>query len=90
MTTTRRRYQKAILACEDALTTSRDLNVAGLASAFTLANELRTDYSAHIANQGASTGEHKALHTAGQLAAGGLAGYQQCAGAGAGSQQHSA
>ena len=75
MTTTRRRYQKAILACEDALTTSRDLNVAGLASAFTLANELRTDYSAHIANQGASTGEHKALHTAGQLAAGSVAAY---------------
>ena len=75
MTTTRRRYQKAILACEDALTTSRNLNVAGLASAFTLANELRTDYSAHVADQGAAAGEHKALHTAGQLAAGSVAAY---------------
>ena len=75
MTNTRRRYQKAILACEDALTTSRDLNVAGLASAFTLANELRTDYSAHVADQGAAAGEHKALHTAGQLAAGSVAAY---------------
>lgn len=73
--TTRRRYQKAILACEDALTTSRNLNVAGLASAFTLANELRTDYAAHVADQGAVTGEHKALHTAGQLAAGSVAAY---------------
>lgn len=66
---TRKRYQKAILATEDALTTSRDMNVAGLSSSITLANELRTDYSAHVADQGASAGEHKALHTAGQLAA---------------------
>lgn len=65
---TRRRYQKAIVACEDALTTSRDLNVAGLSSAITLATELLTDYAAHVANQGAAAGEHKALHTAGQLA----------------------
>lgn len=72
---TRRRYQKAIVACEDALTTSRDLNVAGLASAITLANELRTDYSAHVADQGAAAGEHKALHTAGQLAAASVAAY---------------
>lgn len=68
---TRKRYQKAILACEDALTTSRDLNVAGLSSAITLATELRTDYTAHVADVtvGEETGEHKALHTAGQLAA---------------------
>lgn len=67
--TTRRRYQKSIVACEDALTTSRNLNVAGLSSAITLANELRTEYSAHVADQGDSEGEHKALHTAGQLSA---------------------
>jgi len=65
---TRKRYQKAILACEDALTTSRDLNAAGMSSALTLANELRVDYAAHVADQGAAAGEHKALHTAGQLA----------------------
>jgi hypothetical protein len=73
--TTRRRYQKSIVACEDALTTSRNLNVAGLSSAITLANELRTDYSAHVADQGDTKGEHKALHTAGQLAAGSVAAY---------------
>ncbi len=67
MTHSRKRYQKIILAMEDALTTSRDLNVAGLASAIALATELRTDYSAHVASQGASAGEHKALHAAGQL-----------------------
>lgn len=49
------------------MTTSRDLNVAGLSSAITLATELLTDYAAHVADQGAVTGEHKALHTAGQL-----------------------
>lgn len=65
---TRRRYQKAIVACEDAMTTSRDLNVAGLSSAITLCTEILTDYAAHVEDQGASTGEHKALHTAGQLA----------------------
>ena len=54
---------------DDAMTTSRDMNVAGLASAITLATELRTDYSAHVADYGESTEEHKALHTAGQLAA---------------------
>jgi len=71
MTHSRKRYQKVILAMEDALTTSRDLNVAGLASAIALATELRTDYSAHVADVtvGGTTGEHKALHTAGQLAA---------------------
>lgn len=70
MTHSRKRYQKVILAMEDALTTSRDLNVAGLASAIALATELRTDYSAHVADVtvGETTGEHKALHTAGQLA----------------------
>ena len=67
----RKRYQKIILAMDDAMTTSRDLNVAGLASAITLATELRTKYSAHVADvtAGEVTGEHKALHTAGQLAA---------------------
>ena len=65
----RKRYQKIILAMDDAMTTSRDLNVAGLASAITLATDLRTDYSAHVADYGESTEEHKALHTAGQLAA---------------------
>lgn len=71
MTHSRKRYQKIILAMEDELTTSRDLNVAGLASAIALATELRTDYSAHVADVtvGETTGEHKALHTAGQLAA---------------------
>lgn len=71
MTHSRKRYQKIILAMEDALTTSRDLNVAGLASAITLATELRTDYAAHVADvtAGEVTGEHKALHAAGQLAA---------------------
>ncbi|OQA35480.1 MAG: hypothetical protein BWY56_01617 [Acidobacteria bacterium ADurb.Bin340] len=73
--TTRRRYQKSIVACEDALTTSRNLNVAGLSSAIALANELRTDYAAHVADQGDSTGEHKALHTAGQLAESSVAAY---------------
>lgn len=68
MRTTRRRYQKSIVACEDALTTSRNLNTAGLSSAITLCTELLTDYAAHVADQGASAGEHKALHTAGQLA----------------------
>ena len=65
----RKRYQKIILAMDDAMTTSRDMNVAGLASAITLATELRTDYSAHVADYGESTEEHKALHAAGQLAA---------------------
>lgn len=70
---TRKRYQKAILACSGALTTSRNLNVAGLASTILLANELRTDYSEHVANAGEGTEEHKALHVAGQLAAGSVA-----------------
>lgn len=67
----RKRYQKIILAMDDAMTTSRDMNVAGLASAITLATELRTKYSAHVADvtAGEVTGEHKALHAAGQLAA---------------------
>ena len=65
----RKRYQKIILAMDDAMTTSRDMNVAGLASAITLATELRTDYSAHVADYGGSLQEHEALHTAGQLAA---------------------
>ena len=65
----RKRYQKIILAMDDAMTTSRDMNVAGLASAITLATVLRIQYSAHVADYGESTEEHKALHTAGQLAA---------------------
>ena len=65
----RKRYQKIILAMDDAMTTSRDLNVAGLASAITLATELRTDYSAHVADYGESPKDHEELHTAGQLAA---------------------
>ena len=65
----RKRYQKIILAMDDAMTTSRNMNVAGLASAIALATELRTDYSAHVADVTEVTGEHKALHAAGQLAA---------------------
>jgi len=65
----RKRYQKIILAMDDAMTTSRDMNVAGLASAITLATELRTDYSAHVADYGESPKDHEELHTAGQLAA---------------------
>jgi len=65
----RKRYQKIILAMDDAMTTSRDMNVAGLASAITLATELRTKYSAHVADYGESIKEHEELHTAGQLAA---------------------
>lgn len=49
------------------MTTSRNLNVAGFVSAIALCTELITDYSAHVADQGESEGEHKALHTAGQL-----------------------
>lgn len=65
----RKRYQKIILAMDDAMTTSRDMNVAGLAKAITLATVLRIQYSAHVADYGESTEGHKALHTAGQLAA---------------------
>lgn len=65
---TRRRYQREVLAISGAMTTSRNLNVAGLASAIALCTELITDYSAHVTDQGAEEGEHKALHTAGQLA----------------------
>ena len=65
----RKRYQKIILAMDDAMTTSRDLNVAGLASAITLATVLRIQYSAHVADYGGTLPGHEALHTAGQLAA---------------------
>lgn len=65
----RKRYQKIILAMDDAMTTSRDMNVAGLASAITLATVLRIQYSAHVADYGESLKEHEELHTAGQLAA---------------------
>lgn len=68
----RQRYQKIVVASDDALTLSQDLNVAGLSSAITLCTEILTDYAAHVANAGESEGEdaeeHKALHKAGQLA----------------------
>jgi len=69
-THSRKRFQKVILAGESvgALTTSRDWNIAGLSSAIALATQLRTQYSAHVADVTEVTGEHKALHTAGQLA----------------------
>jgi hypothetical protein len=67
--TRRCRHQKGVVvACDDALTLSRDDNKAGLSSAITLCTELLTDYAAHVADQGADAGEHKALHTAGVLA----------------------
>ena len=65
----RKRYQKIILAMDDAMTTSRDMNVAGLASAITLATVLRIQYSAHVADYGGTLQEHESLHAAGQLAA---------------------
>lgn len=68
----RQRYKKIVVASDDAMTTSRDMNVAGLSSAITLCTELLTDYAAHVADAGETVGddaeEHKALHTAGQLA----------------------
>lgn len=67
----RQRYQKIVVASDDALTLSQDLNVAGLSSAITLCTELLTDYAAHVADAGDDAEkpeEHKALHTAGQLA----------------------
>lgn len=68
MGVSRKRHQKTIKACEDALTLTRDYNVAGLSSAITLCTELLTDYAAHVASYGASAGEHKASHTAGTVA----------------------
>ena len=66
----RKRYQPEIVAASGGYTTSRNLNIAGLASAILLANDLRTKYTAHVADVtvGEVTGEHKALHTAGVLA----------------------
>ena len=64
----RQRYKKIVVASDDAMTTSRDMNVAGLSSAITLCTELLTDYAAHVADAGEDAEEHKALHTAGQLA----------------------
>ena len=63
----RKRHAKTgqVIAANSALTLSRDLNVNALATAKTLANEILLDFTAHINNYGASTGEHKALHTAG-------------------------
>jgi len=65
---TRKRYQKEILAIEDALTTSRNMNVNGLASAIKLCKDVITKYSAHVADAGEATSEHKALHGDGVLA----------------------
>jgi len=65
---TRKRYQKEILAIEDALTTSRDMNVDGRVSAIDLCKDIITEYSAHVADAGEDTEEHKALHEAGVLA----------------------
>jgi hypothetical protein len=65
---TRKRYQKEVLVVEDALTTSRDLNVAGLSSAITLCADVIEQYTDHVADFGSGTEEHKALHTAGVLA----------------------
>lgn len=39
-----------VVGGDDAATTSRDTNVAGLSSSITLANELRTDIISHFAN----------------------------------------
>jgi hypothetical protein len=55
----------AVIAANSALTLSRDLNVNALATAKALANEILTDYNAHVNDYGATAGEHKALHTAG-------------------------
>ena len=65
---TRKRYQKEILAIEDALTTSRNMNVNGLASAIKLCKDVIAKYSAHVADAGEGTEEHKALHGDGVLA----------------------
>ena len=64
---TRARYSKTVIAASGGYTTSRDTNVAGLSSAITLATELRLDFLAHVADQGAAAGEHKALHSAAVL-----------------------
>lgn len=69
----RKRYQPEVIAASGGYTTSRNLNIAGLSSAIALANDLRTKYSAHVADYGSGTEEHKALHTAGQLAAASVA-----------------
>ncbi len=60
----RQRYQRIIVAAKDSLTTSQDMNVAGLSSALALCSEIVADYSAHISD----TDEHKELHVAAQLA----------------------
>lgn len=64
----RQRYKKIVVASDDAMTTNRDQNVAGLSSAITLCTELLTDYAAHVADAGEDPEAHKALHAAGQLA----------------------
>lgn len=63
----RQRYQRIIVAAKDSLTTSQDMNVAGLSSALALCSEIVANYSAHIADAGAGK-EHKVLHAAAQLA----------------------
>lgn len=60
---TRNKYAKVSIAASGGTTTSRDMNVAGLSSAIALMTEIRTDFLAHVNSYGASTGEHKALHT---------------------------
>jgi uncharacterized protein YlxP (DUF503 family) len=45
-------------------TTTRDMNIAGRTSCYLLANDLKAKINVHIASYGASTGEHKALHSA--------------------------
>jgi hypothetical protein len=59
--------QTAVINGDDALTTSRETNINALATAIALCTELLIDYEAHVIDQGAITGEHKALHVAGQL-----------------------
>lgn len=64
----RKRHTKPaglVIGANSALTLSRDLNVNALATAKALANEILTDYNAHVNDYGASAGEHKALHTLG-------------------------
>lgn len=71
MALNRKRHSKGVvIAANSALTLSRDNNVNGLATAKALANEILTDYTAHVNDYGAAAGEHKALHSAGLPAVG--------------------
>jgi hypothetical protein len=70
MASTRRRYQKkGVVVAAGYLTTSRNYNVTGRSTCYALANSLKAKLNAHIASQGASAGEHKALHSAGVITA---------------------